>query len=503
VTDKFYEPEDLSIIVDKLRSQGKKIGLSHGVFDLLHPGHIQHFIAAKKEVDFLIVSITSDAFVNKGPGRPIFAENIRISTLSALSAVDYVTISRGKTAEKIIESIRPNIYFKGSDYANASDDPTGKISDEKQIVEKFGGKLHFTDEITSSSSKLINSFLNSAPVEVKNWVQTLKSKYSIVEVENYLQRIENLKVVVIGETIIDQYTKVEALSKSSKDPILAFHLLDTEVYAGGILAIANNCASWTKEVTAISVIANDDLRPNDIAKLLSQNIQLKLITSNRPTITKHRYVDIGTNTKLFETYDFNPNPLPDKEVWQIIDAVSSLENYDVLLAADYGHGLFTNQLIEHLTEVSPYFCVNTQSNAGNRGYNTITKYSKVDFFSVNSGELRLEMRSQKLNYDLVVPELMSKLSAHQAVLTKGAEGLTVYEHLASSNAPAIATKIVDKVGAGDSVFAISSLLSYVKAPLDIIGLVSSVVASHEVSQFGHRTSMSIGDIKKQVRSLMS
>jgi cytidyltransferase-like protein len=111
VTDKFYEPEDLSIIVDKLRSQGKKIGLSHGVFDLLHPGHIQHFIAAKKEVDFLIVSITSDAFVNKGPGRPIFAENIRISTLSALSAVDYVTISRGKTAEKIIESIRPMLLM--------------------------------------------------------------------------------------------------------------------------------------------------------------------------------------------------------------------------------------------------------------------------------------------------------------------------------------------------------------------------------------------------------
>lgn len=503
MTSKFYEPEDLACVIAEFKNNGKKIGLSHGVFDLLHPGHIQHFIAAKREVDYLIVSITSDAFVNKGPGRPVFTEDIRISTLSALSAVDYVTISRDKTAEKIIEIVKPDIYFKGSDYANSADDPTGKISDEKKMVERFGGQILFTNEITSSSSKLINNYFNSTPSVVKNWVQSLKSKFSVTDIESYLNKIENLKVAVIGETIIDQYTKVEALSKSSKDPILAFRLLDTDVYAGGILAIANNCASWTKHVTAISIIGYDDSRPTDLAQILNKNIELKMITSDRPTITKHRYVDIGTNSKLFETYEFNPDPLHDEDVKKVIKEISSLEKYDIILVADYGHGLFTNQLIEHLSEQSTYLCVNTQSNAGNRGYNTITKYSRLDFFSVNSGELKLELRNQKLDYDLVVPELMRKLSAHQAVLTKGAEGLAVYGKSGFSAAPAIANKIVDKVGAGDSVFAISSLLSYVKAPLDIIGLVSSLVASHEVAQFGHQTSMSIGDIKKQIRSLMS
>jgi rfaE bifunctional protein nucleotidyltransferase chain/domain len=135
--------------------------MSHGVFDLIHPGHIQHFIAAKKEVDVLIVSLTADLFVNKGPGRPIFNEEIRIKTLSALEAVDFITISRDKTAESIIELIQPDVYFKGSDYKSPDGDPTGKIEDEVQSVKKFGGRIVFTNELTSSSSQLINSFFNS------------------------------------------------------------------------------------------------------------------------------------------------------------------------------------------------------------------------------------------------------------------------------------------------------------------------------------------------------
>ncbi|NDB86889.1 MAG: cytidyltransferase, partial [Alphaproteobacteria bacterium] len=103
----YCEPEKLKAELSLKRFQGLRVGLSHGVFDLVHPGHIQHFIAAKKQVDILIVSITADEFVNKGPGRPIFSEDIRLSTLAALEAVDYVTISRQKTAERIISILKP------------------------------------------------------------------------------------------------------------------------------------------------------------------------------------------------------------------------------------------------------------------------------------------------------------------------------------------------------------------------------------------------------------
>ena len=501
--NKFIEAEDLALILEKLKQDGKKIGLSHGVFDLLHPGHIQHFIAAKRDVDILIVSITADKFVNKGPGRPIFNEQIRISTLSALSAVDFVTISRDKTAEKLIEILTPDIYFKGSDYANDSDDPTGKIKDEKHIVEKFGGKIHFTNEMTSSSSKLINSFLNVTPIEVQNWLKEIKNEFSVSEIEEYLNKLSQLKIAVVGEIIIDAYTKVEALAKSSKDPILAFRLLESEIYAGGILAIANNCSAWVSSVTAVSIIGHNDDRPTNLAKILNNNINLMLTKTERPTITKHRFIDVGTNAKLFETYDFDPSPIPENELESVKKNLNNVIESDLVLVADYGHGLMDPLLIEYLTSKKIYLSVNTQSNAGNRGYNTITKYPRVDFFTANSGELKLELRSQNVDYDSVMPKLINKLKASSAILTKGADGLTIYGDGDIKSAPAIATKIVDKVGAGDSVFAIASLLAYIKTPPAMIGFIASIVASHEVAQFGHKNSLTLGDLKKQIRTMLS
>lgn len=501
--NKFKEVEELSKIVENLKKTGKRVGLSHGVFDLVHPGHIQHFIAAKKEVDYLIVSITADSFVNKGPGRPIFEELIRISTLSALSVVDFVTISREKTAEKIISYLKPDLYFKGSDYVNQADDPTGKIEDERLVVEQNGGRVFFTDEMTSSSSKLINTYLNTSSLEIRNWLSEIKSKYSVTQIEMYLNKLSDLRVAIIGEIILDEYTKVEALSKSSKDPILAFRLLDSALYAGGILAIANNCSSWVSQVTAVSTIGTDDSRPTNLAKILNSNIDLRLTQIDRPTITKHRFIDIGTNAKLFETYDFNPDPISKSDLKQVMENVSRLGNVDVILVADYGHGLLTREFVESLTSSSSYLCVNTQANAGNRGYNTITKYKRADFFSANSGELRLELRSEQIDFDEVMPNLICKMQASKAILTRGAEGLSVYDKDSMASSPAIATKIIDKVGAGDAVFAIASLLSFVEAPLDIIGLVASLVASHEVSQLGHRNSLTLGDLKKQIRTMMS
>jgi rfaE bifunctional protein nucleotidyltransferase chain/domain len=237
----YYEPEKLKAELSLNISQGLRVGLSHGVFDLVHPGHIQHFIAAKKHVDILIVSITADEFVNKGPGRPIFNEEIRLSTLAALEAVDYVTISREKTAERIISILKPNIYFKGADYRDSADDPTGKIESERIMIEQFGGTVKFTDEFTASSSELINNVFNPFDTQIKNWIEGFKKRYTIEEVDNYLDKISKLDVSLVGELIIDQYTMVDALGKTGKDPILAFQILETNLYAGGILAIANNC----------------------------------------------------------------------------------------------------------------------------------------------------------------------------------------------------------------------------------------------------------------------
>jgi rfaE bifunctional protein nucleotidyltransferase chain/domain len=498
----YCEPEKLKAELSLKRFQGLRVGLSHGVFDLVHPGHIQHFIAAKKHVDILIVSITADEFVNKGPGRPIFNEEIRLSTLAALEAVDYVTVSREKTAEGIISILKPNIYFKGADYRDSADDPTGKIESERIAVEQFGGTVKFTDEFTASSSKIINSVLNPFDTRTKNWIEGFKKQHSIEEIDHYLDEISKLDVSLMGELIIDQYTMVDALGKTGKDPILAFQILETNLYAGGILAIANNCSSWTRSVSVYSMIGNEDKLPDEVSAFLNPKIKLHLTKAEGPTITKHRYIDVGTKSKVFETYLFDPEKYRQNSNGIFLNQIENLIETDLVLVADYGHGLMSHQTIQKVAELSRYLAVNVQTNAGNRGFNNISRYPKLDFFTANSRELQLEFRSKSIDFSQVLPELMNKLHASRAVLTLGADGVKVFGKQEIETVPAFATKVIDKVGAGDSVFAISSLLAFRNCPSAIIGLVSNIVAAQEIANLGHQTPLSLGDIKKQVRSLL-
>ena len=110
---KIIDIEQAIEISKKLRQTGSSIGLCHGVFDLLHPGHFAHFQAAKEKVDVLFVSITSDRYVNKGPGRPLFTDNVRAETIGMLEVVDFVFVSDHETAVESIDAVRPEMYFKG------------------------------------------------------------------------------------------------------------------------------------------------------------------------------------------------------------------------------------------------------------------------------------------------------------------------------------------------------------------------------------------------------
>ena len=150
--DKVKNLSDLKKIADAAHLRKNTIVLAHGVFDLVHMGHVRHLEAAKREGDYLIVTITPDEFVNKGPGRPVFSSQIRAEMLAALECVDWVGINYWSSAEKLIELISPDFYVKGSDYTNEGEDLTGKISLEREAVENCGGKTIFTDDITFSSS---------------------------------------------------------------------------------------------------------------------------------------------------------------------------------------------------------------------------------------------------------------------------------------------------------------------------------------------------------------
>jgi bifunctional ADP-heptose synthase (sugar kinase/adenylyltransferase) len=188
-----------------------------------------------------------------------------------------------------------------------------------------------------------------------------------------------------------------------------------------------------------------------------------------------------------------------------VDLVSRFKNesHNPILIADYGHGVITNYVLDYLKSSDKYLAINVQSNAGNRGFNSLSKFFKADFFSANHGELQVEYRNRNLSLEVVIPKLMKDLCCSGALVTQGELGMKVFKENESHETPAFASKVKDRVGAGDSVFAIASLLNYVGAPTPIIGFVSNLVAAHEIQEVGHRNALTIGDMKKQIKAILA
>ena len=151
---KLLPMEALARRIGRLKTRGKKIVLCHGCFDLMHPGHIKYFQAAKNMGDCLVVTVTPDIFVDKGPGRPVFDEKLRAESIAALECVDFVAVNEWPTAEETLRLIKPDIYVKGQEFEHL-EDKTGKIQKEYAVLKEVGTVMRFTHEIVFSSTKLL------------------------------------------------------------------------------------------------------------------------------------------------------------------------------------------------------------------------------------------------------------------------------------------------------------------------------------------------------------
>ena len=154
--NKIHNINTLSKILKKKRENGNKIVLCHGVFDLVHFGHIAHFKRSKSFGDILVVTITADKFVNKGPNRPYFSQDLRKNFLSNIDLIDYVSEVNSPSAIEAIRKLKPNFYSKGKEYKNLNKDITSKIKNEISELKKQNGKIVYTDDVTFSSSKILN-----------------------------------------------------------------------------------------------------------------------------------------------------------------------------------------------------------------------------------------------------------------------------------------------------------------------------------------------------------
>lgn len=149
--------EELAERIRVLKSQGKIVVHCHGCFDLMHPGHIKYFQAAKRMGAILVVTVSPDKYIDKGPNRPVFNETLRTESIAALECVDFVAVNQWPTAVETLRLLKPNFYVKGQEFENL-EDKTGKLQKEYEVIKEIGAEIRFTHEIVFSSTKLLQQY---------------------------------------------------------------------------------------------------------------------------------------------------------------------------------------------------------------------------------------------------------------------------------------------------------------------------------------------------------
>lgn len=472
--------EDLIDKVEALRRTGKVVVHSHGIFDLIHPGVIEHLNSAKEQGDILIVTVIRDKDVRKGPGRPIFPDMLRAENVASLSQVDYVCIVEDTKPFECVKRIKPDIFAKGRSIKNRDSKIYDKIFEEEKELYFGKIKIHETGGFSFSSSEIIKDFLNIYPPEVKNFLKIFSKKYSFKEITERINNLEKLKVLLIGDGIIDEYHYCESLGRSAKAPLVVNKYLTHEVFAGGVFAIANHIAGLCHDIDLITLLGNSPSREDFIAGSLKSNIKTKFFyRQDCPTIVKKRYVNYYHNQKLFEVNYLNDSYIGKDLESEIIGYLRPIiSTYDLVLISDYGHGFITDRMIKVIERFSQKFAINTQTNAANAGYNMITKYHRPAYVCLDEPEARWAVQERFADIESVAKGILKNIDADCLIVTLGKKGsLGINKRNQINRTPIFSSKVVDTVGAGDAFFAFTAPCVAHNMPLELVSFIGNAVGA--------------------------
>lgn len=480
--------------------------MCHGVFDLVHMGHVRHFEAARREGDVLAVTVTADAFVNKGPGRPVFPDTLRAEMISSIQYVDYVAINHAPTAESVIEVVKPAVYVKGADYEDPEEDATGNIARERALLENYGGRIVFTRDITFSSSSLINRHLNIYDGPLREYLDNMRDEDNLAAILALIEKVSDMSVLMVGDAIIDEYQYVTPMGKSAKENIIATRFQESELFAGGVFAAANHVATFCKEIEILTSLGTLDNHEELIRKSLKSNIRLTpLHRDGVPTTRKCRFIEPSYVHKLFEVYFFDDSPMESRLEAALVDLITEkAPRYDLVICTDFGHGLLSRVTIDALARNSHFLAVNTQTNSANIGYNLITRYPKADYICIDAPEAQLACGDRFSEIEvLITNSLSSKIACPRIAVTHGKRGCVTYDGRCHPvRVPAFTESVIDTVGAGDAFFAVTSPLAAAGGSMKHIGFVGNAAGAMKVKIVGHREAVEKPSLIKYITALL-
>lgn len=491
----FFLLSDLKALVALHQSKQQRVGLTAVDPNAFGIDFLSHLKECKESADKLVVLLQQEGNGKQTNLTPL------ITFFSSIEDIDFIFIPQtAMTLDEVFITAGFDLFFPWS--ANVCD----SLSMEANSAELGCQEYSITRQYTPSSKKQFElKFKRRLSSEAFSYFQHFRRCYSEKDIHDTLDAMGKLKVAVVGDTILDEYCYCKPLGVSSKDPVVSLQFLRKDLFAGGVLAVANTVANFAAEVGLFSVLGGLNSQEVFVRNHLHENIRPTFFTQdNAPTLVKRRYLEGYSLTKLIEIYHMDDSGLHREKDAAFQELLArELSNYDLVIAADFGHGAISPGMRETLVRYAPFLSVNTQANSGNRGYHSITCYSHADFVSIAEHEIRLEMRDDKGPIEPMLESLISRVGAEKFVVTRGSRGCLIKERQDGFvEVPAFANRIVDRIGAGDAFFSIASLAAYLKTPPELLGFLGNVVGALAVEVMGNERPIDKQSTKDFISNLL-
>ena len=464
----------------------KKVILCHGVFDVVHPGHLRHLAYAKTKADILVISITADKYITKGTYRPHVPQKLRALNLAAFEMVDYVIIDDNSTPHNLLKKIKPDFFAKGFEYT-AKGLPKATEAENKTLA-SYGGKLIFTPgDVVYSSSKFLNLALPNLDYEkLILLMKTNNLKFS--DLKSYLKKIDKLSVHVVGDTIIDSYSRTSFIGGQTKTPTFSVLFNKKEDYTGGAAIVALHLKAAGAKVTFSTVIGDDELGKNVLRELKKNKIKVNpYYDNNRPTTNKNTFISSGYRLLKVDTLD--NTPISEDTIEKIGKQIKK-NNSDIIIFSDFRHGIFHRNSTEKFCNyISKKTFKIADSQVASR-WGNITEFKNFDLITPNEKEARFSLADQDSTVGGLAGRLKIKTNYKNIILKLGSRGIVCCSGTGRGaeiySIGSFTDNVLDAVGSGDALLAYSSLILKATNSIVAAGIIGSIAAACECEIDGNK-----------------
>lgn len=476
---KLKTPSELIEIIGEF-PRIKKVILCHGVFDVVHPGHLRHLAYAKTKADLLIASITADRFIKKGIYRPHIPEILRALSLAAFEMVDYVIIDDQETPLKILSELKPDFFAKGFEYTSTGLPPA--TQEEADIVEGYGGQMIFTPgDVVYSSSKFLNLSLPQVQLEKLLLLMQIND-ISFDSLRKTVQKLSNYHVHVVGDTIVDSYTRTTFIGGQTKTPTFSVLFQGQDDYIGGAGIVAQHLRAAGARVTFSTVLGDDPLKEFVIKGLQESGVEIcPIIDPNRPTVQKNAIISGGYRLLKIDTLDNSPIS---EEILQKLSESVEKSSANAMVFSDFRHGIFNRISVPALTQAIPQGTFRVADSQVASRWGNITEFKEFELITPNEREARFALANQDSGVGRLANFLFDACNYRNLILKLGDRGIFCVAQDAESKTPSFsidsfANNVVDAVGAGDALLAYATLTMLATGSLVTAGIIGSMAAACE------------------------